>query len=432
MCDSFAVDATASSDGASRGTVWFGKNSDREPAEAQVVEHVPARKSRGRLALTHVEIDDADAAEVVISRPTWMWGAEMGVNVHGVAVCNEALLVKGDLPPRGITGMDIVRLALERGHSAKSAVDIIIDLVRTHGQGGRMFYGTTDSVARRRYSSAFLVVDATDMWVVETADRVAVAKRYVGVVALSNMPIIRTHMDITDESAIESVRNDGRLIGGAFDFEGSYGLPALTALTGATQRRSMLTTLLTQAPTDLQQAMAVLRTHGGDRSASPWRMNGMCSHAGPWPTMMTAQTTASMIVRLRPNAPPRVWATGTSSPCLSVFKPISMGGVGPGFVQTKPSTERVDDESLFWRHERLHRRIVCGGNEALIEADRLALQERALSIAEGAVDDENALWEEHRRVLPSWLARVEPQRRRLLSITDHHWRSQSKRVGLPW
>jgi hypothetical protein len=109
-----------------------------------------------------------------------------------------------------------------------------------------------------------------------------------------------------------------------------------------------------------------------------------------------------------------------------------MGSPGPGFVQTKPSTERADDESLFWRHERLHRRIMCGGDDALIDADRQALEDRALSIADGAVDEENALWEEHRRVLPSWLSRVEPQRRRWFSVTDHHWRSQSKRVGLPW
>src|SRR5688572_33353209 len=59
--------------------VAFAKNSDREPAEAQVVEHVERTK---------------DTHEIVISRPVWMWGAEMGANEHGLAIGNEAVFTR--------------------------------------------------------------------------------------------------------------------------------------------------------------------------------------------------------------------------------------------------------------------------------------------------------------------------------------------------
>ena len=75
--------------------VWIGKNSDREPAEAQVVERHPAARHPpgARLRATHLEVPQAAAThEVWISRPHWMWGCEMGVALswvlrHGRLAC---------------------------------------------------------------------------------------------------------------------------------------------------------------------------------------------------------------------------------------------------------------------------------------------------------------------------------------------------------
>ncbi|MBL0715614.1 MAG: hypothetical protein JJV98_18145, partial [Desulfosarcina sp.] len=45
--------------------------------------------------------------------------------------------------------------------------------------------------------------------------------------------------------------------------------------------------------------------------------------------------------------------TGTATPCTSVFKPLWVDT--PAAWPKTAASERFDPESLFWRHERLHR-----------------------------------------------------------------------------
>ncbi len=120
MCDTIVAVPPATADGA----VWFGKNSDREPGEAQLVEHLPAQRfsAPAKLQCTYVEIPQAaQTYEVLLSRPFWMWGAEIGVNQRGLAIGNEAVFTKVPVPKTGLTGMDLLRLALERSATAREA-----------------------------------------------------------------------------------------------------------------------------------------------------------------------------------------------------------------------------------------------------------------------------------------------------------------------
>lgn len=80
---------------------------------------------------------------IVLSKPRWMWGAEMGSNEHSVVIGNEAIfsketemLGKEHLVKEGLLGMDLVRLALERATCAKEAKQVICDLIAKHGQSG--------------------------------------------------------------------------------------------------------------------------------------------------------------------------------------------------------------------------------------------------------------------------------------------------------
>lgn len=63
---------------------------------------------------TYIEIDQtAHTHAVVLSKPSWMWGAEMGANEHGVVIGNEAVWTKlndfvEDSEER-LLGMDLLR-----------------------------------------------------------------------------------------------------------------------------------------------------------------------------------------------------------------------------------------------------------------------------------------------------------------------------------
>ena len=85
MCDTLVASGRAVADGAT----LLAKNSDREPNEAQVLTYAPAAEhnSGARLRCTYLEIPQARQTHaVLLSRPFWMWGAEMGVNARGVHI----------------------------------------------------------------------------------------------------------------------------------------------------------------------------------------------------------------------------------------------------------------------------------------------------------------------------------------------------------
>ena len=165
MCDTFVARGTATSD----GSTVFGKNSDREPNEAQVLEFHPRREREAgaKVQLTYLTIPQVrETRAVLLSRPFWMWGAEIGANEDGVAVGNEAVWSKMPLSRKpGLTGMDMLRLALERSTTAGQALETIVGLLHDHGQGG--ICGYRDK--RMTYHNSFIIADPEEAWVLETA-----------------------------------------------------------------------------------------------------------------------------------------------------------------------------------------------------------------------------------------------------------------------
>ena len=77
--------------------------------------------------------------------------------------------------------MDLVRLGLERARSAEEALDILVDLLTTHGQGG-----IADAVHQEAYDSSFLIADPGQAFVLDTSGTDFAAAPFPRGTAISN------------------------------------------------------------------------------------------------------------------------------------------------------------------------------------------------------------------------------------------------------
>jgi hypothetical protein len=64
----------------------------------------------------------------------------MGCNEFGLNIGNEAVFTKEKHGKDSLTGMDMVRLALERCETAEEPLNMIIELLQSYGQGGNCGY----------------------------------------------------------------------------------------------------------------------------------------------------------------------------------------------------------------------------------------------------------------------------------------------------
>ena len=342
MCDTLVALAAQTP----RRAALFAKNSDRERNEAQVLEMHPLRKTGGDLKLTYITIPDvAQTHPVLISRPFWMWGAEMGANSHGVVIGNEALHAKTPAQRKpALTGMDLVRLGLERAATAKAAVAVIIELLECHGQGGDCGH-----LGRFYYQNGFIIADAAEAYVLETVGRQWVVQQVKDRRALSNAYSIGADYDDISSALLAQAPDPA-----SFDVAHHLIDKARDAVSFGRGRCARSQDLLTRAGDALTPAamMAILRDHGDAPDWSPANTTGrtLCMHAAQGPRR--SQSVASMVSEIAAGRTVH-WATGTSAPCLSLFKPVLFEtGLPP---QGPAPTDRHDRESLWWSHERLHR-----------------------------------------------------------------------------
>ncbi|XP_053554435.1 secernin-3 isoform X2 [Bombina bombina] len=149
--------------------IIFGKNSDRPSDEVQEIVYFPERSygAGEKLECTYIKIEQVEKTyAVVLSRPSWLWGAEMGANEFGVCIGNEAVWGKEEIDDEeALLGMDLVRLGLERAKTAEAALDVIVNLLEKYGQGGNCM----EDKMSFTYHNSFLIADRTEAWVLETA-----------------------------------------------------------------------------------------------------------------------------------------------------------------------------------------------------------------------------------------------------------------------
>ena len=351
MCDTLVALGNSTDD----GSVILGKNSDRPPNEAQVVRHFPRMKhSEGSMVkCTHIEIPQIpETLAVLLSSPFWIWGAEMGANECGVAIGNEGVWSKEGYADTGLLGMDLLRLGLERGETARRAMEVIVELLEKHGQGGGCFFDTPF-----KYHNSFLIADPSEAWVLETADRYWVAKRVEDVGSISNCYTIGKQWDLASHGLVEHAIEEGWCDSrDGFDFARCYENPAMREIVHCVERLNRSARLLQDNKGDItaKDMMGYLRYHEGYGPAE-WnpdrQINTICMHAGP---QVPSQSTASYVAHLTREIPTH-WLTGGSNPCISVYIPFYVGaGIPETFTRGR---ERYEEYSYWWEHERLARKV---------------------------------------------------------------------------
>jgi hypothetical protein len=275
---------------ATNGVTLFAKNSDRPPDEQQRFERLPSRQDDSVVRVTHVEVPPHPAPTLAVfgSRPSWGWGLEQGVNEAGVAAGNATIYTTLDprTAPDGLTGMDLVRLVLERCERAVDGVELIERLLREVGQGGSGHDGE-----RRPYWSSFLLADPSAAFVVETSGN-----------------------DMAVEAVTEARATSNRTTIPAFDAAHRHPRQPVATLVDPRWRASQA--VLAERPVTVASLQAHLASHQGGPDG--WTV---CMHVdGP---DHREATTAAMVAELAADGAPVVHHL-EGSPCTARWQVLRL------------------------------------------------------------------------------------------------------------
>jgi len=434
MCDTLIAAAEVTKN----KTAIFAKNSDRPPNEAQYLAWFPAQThSPGvKVQCTYLEIPQVrETHAVLLSKPFWMWGAEMGVNEHGLAIGNEAVFSKvpANKTP-ALLGMDLLRLALERAVAPAEAISIIVDLLEEYGQGGNCF-----QKSEFYYHNSFLIAGPDDTWVLETVDKHWAAREISPIYTISNLLSLEDRWDRSSEG-LEDFILDKRFAKSEEDINLSKGFSdfIFTKFSDGRRRCERSRELLASNAGNIsvQSMAAILRNH----QVHPDPVTGLagadiCMHASLGP-IRVSQTTGSMIVSLE-EGNPLVFTTGTAAPCTGIFKPCWVDA--PPREQPPFPQGHYDPKTTFWAHERLHREVLLNYTDRLAsyQLDRDQLEEEfiqgALALSKASTEERRSFSEKCFRQAAeaeeSWLegVRLLPEKKSFLHSAA--WRGFNREAG---
>ncbi len=321
------------------GKIYFAKNSDRGCNEPNLTVFTKGGKStESEVACTYISIPQVDRTySTILVKPSWMWGAEMGINEHGVTIGNEAVFTKSkNKKEEKLLGMDILRLALERSKNAKEALDVTLELFEEFGQGGNCGFDKSFY-----YDNSFLITDKDNGYIIETSGEDYLVKELEEFGNISNR--------ISHDKAFYKKNSE----------------PIFTFFSGSKQRYNKGCQLISQS-SSLEDVFGVLRSHIIDdenKLFSKGSVRSICMHQ----SALGDHTTGSMVVDFTKK--PSIWMTGSSTPCLSVFKPVFFGAI------EAPVFAKEEDSLKYWLDREYLNRAVYGG---IVDANELREKTRSL------------------------------------------------------
>ena len=350
MCDSFYLPV--------EGGAFFGKNSDRNAAEPQALRLIPGRDPSGSVRVGARTFDLADKGHALaVSCPTWMTGAEMGLNGAGVAIGNEAVFSRFKAAPDGILGMDFLKAALMAASTAQEALETLILLPERYEQGGNGAYKW-----RLVYNNSYLIAGPDGAFVLETAAKRWAWKLAAEPTAISNSYSITADYKRLDPDTRKSIapvnermacldEADAGRLGEKESWKAYVEDRFLSRFSAGDARRRAVTGLLGGAAGagSAAAAMAVLRAHAAIDPVKPSRPRNVCDHDHD---VMGNPTTASMLVEYKPTGTV-LWFTGASYACCNLFKPVLL--TAGRFVPLWSGYDYADGSvggEAYWRSRR--------------------------------------------------------------------------------
>ena len=331
MCDTLVALGNSTLD----GSVIFGKNSDRPNNEAQLITYTPKKRySKGEeVKCTYISIPQVtETNALLMSQPFWLWGAEMASNEYNVVIGNEAVYSYEPRRRIGLLGMDLLRLGLERGKTAKEALYIITELLEKYHQGGGCAYDDSSWI----YHNSFLIADSNEGYVLETADDWWIAEEVKNVRSISNWLSIRGKGDMRRKGIIQHAIEQGYCRDDDdFDFAATFTGSNISNTPSQFSRGGKSTILLQKNKGNINPAMMMefLREHEA----------GICMHGG-------FESTGSQVSQIQKGNNCTIhWFTGTTLPCLSIYKPYTFPIKGQEHLNPGPYS-KINTDWIWARY----------------------------------------------------------------------------------
>lgn len=362
------------------GETLFGHNCNQPGSEPMELVRVPGRVfSPGEVVpMGGLLLPQARRTWTVLAgRCTGQWGYQHGLNEHGVAAGLTSIGTRPRPSEPGLSGPDLVRLALERANSARLAVDVLTDLAIRYGQG------RTETDA----DPAFLIADGREAFVVEMFGRHWAVQHVKEVRAVSDVCHLRQDWDHLSPGLADLAiargwwPSDGSKIDFARVVAGERADSA-----SPLRRWGRATLLLEQSNGQINLAVLrrVLSDHfegcpdevDPDSARLPQEATTLCRHTT---TPTAVRTATSLIAQVRPDdALPIAWYA-FGPPCQNLYFPLILAGELPHELPLLP----IDSGAR--RHDGL--RAALAGLQARFDSETREFVAEARELRRrGAVD----------------------------------------------
>jgi dipeptidase len=257
--------------------------------------------------------------------------------------------------------MDLMRLALERSENAKMALKIITELLGEYGQGGACGYQDK----KLKYHNSFIIADPEEAWVLETADKYWIAEKVKDIRTISNTLTIgkdfdKIHPELINHAIKQGYCKSEEEFNFAQNFIPKFSIKQIGAK-GHTRIECTMNRLRKNiGKITIETIMSTLRDHNikqsefQDWDPSKGSMKSPCMHYKSFVT--PSQSTGSHVAHLKKDLQVH-WVTGTSAPCTGIFKPVFLPKCGLK-REIPRGKEYYDSDSLWWKHEKLHRLVL--------------------------------------------------------------------------